>query len=183
MALPVNKLPDLAEWKDGLKQMPFSGRINWSDHRQWHLTLKFIGDVDEEGLEHLRESLRKSLAGIPKGEIAFEGSGFFGHPGAPRVVWAGVRPGVYLDRLKTMVEEGASVLDLPYDDRPFRPHLTLCRIKRLEEPGMLKEEVDRNRDTFWGHQPVDHVVLYKSRLTSGGPVYSVVEQFDLMEKE
>jgi len=179
VALPVEGLLYLEIWASELQKRQGAARIKWNPLHQWHLTLKFIGDVDEKELEVLRESLHIALTGFPPGEVIFEGSGFFGHPEAPKVVWAGVRPDDYLDRLKRKVEEGASVLDLRSDDRPFRPHLTLGRIKSIKNPALLTREVEKNRETFWGEEPVDHVTLFKSKLTSEGPVYSVIEQFAL----
>lgn len=179
VALPVEGLLDLEMWASELQNRQGDARIKWNPPHQWHLTLKFIGDVDEKDVETLRKSLDSALKGFPPGDMVFEGSGFFGHPEAPKVVWAGVRPDDYLDRLKRKVEEGASVLDLPYDDRPFRPHLTLGRIKSIKNPALLIREVEKNGETFWGEEPVDHVTLFKSKLTSKRPVYSVIEQFAL----
>ncbi|MFW5753377.1 MAG: RNA 2',3'-cyclic phosphodiesterase [Marinilabiliaceae bacterium] len=182
VALPVAGLYDLERWARELKNRQGNARIKWIPCHMWHLTLKFIGEVDEEELAALRQSLRNALEGFPRGDVAFEGSGFFGHPHAPKVIWAGVRPNDYLETLKKKVEEGASVLDLPFDDRPFRPHLTLGRIKVINDPALLTREVEKNRETFWGEEPVDQIALFKSKLTSKGPVYSVIEQFDLSTK-
>ncbi|MGM0377704.1 MAG: RNA 2',3'-cyclic phosphodiesterase [Bacteroidota bacterium] len=180
LALPVEGLFDLELWVRELQNRQGAARIKWNPVHQWHLTLKFIGDVEEKELDALRKSLRDVLSDFPPGDVVFEGSGFFGHPDVPKVIWAGVRPDDYLDRLKRKVEEGTSVLDLPYDDRPFRPHLTLGRIKNIKDPALLTREVEKNKETFWGEEPVDHVTLFKSKLTSKGPVYSVIEQFDFM---
>ena len=179
VALPVGGILDLELWANELQSRQGSARIKWNPPHQWHLTLKFIGDVDEKELETLQQSLRDALCGFPPGDVVFEGSGFFGHPDVPKVIWAGVRPDDYLVRLKKKVEEGASVLDISYDDRPFRPHLTLGRIKSINDPALLTREVEKNRETFWGEEPVDHLMLFKSKLTSKGPVFSVIEQFDL----
>lgn len=179
MAIPVHGLSALEEWMDYLKRLAIPGRIKWNNHGQWHLTLKFIGDVDETELVCLRSSLQDYLADCFTGEVTFAGTGFFGSRDNPKVLWAGTKESEWLNDLKERVEQGVSVLDLPYDDRPFRPHLTIARIKSLKESSRLMEETDIKKSITWGAQEVNEVVLYRSRLTSNGPVYSVIERFGL----
>ena len=179
VAIPVEGLVNLERWARELQKQRVGGQIKWNPPARWHLTLKFIGDVDEYNLKLLRQSLRDCLQGFHAGEVFFEGSGYFGPAEAPRVLWAGVRADDYLKQLRERVEEAGFMLNLPRDDRPFRPHLTLGRIKHIRKPARLIDEVDKSRHQEWGILSVDQVLLYKSQLTSRGPVYSVVEQFDL----
>lgn len=179
VAIPIYGLSTLEKWMDYLKGLDLPGRIKWNDSGQWHLTLKFIGDVEETELDCLIISLQGHLADCFAGEVTFEGTGFFGSRDNPRVLWVGTRDSEWLKDLKEMVEQGVSVLDLPYDGRPFRPHLTIARIKSLKETSLLFEETDKKKNITWGVQTVKEVVLYRSRLTSDGPVYSVIERFGL----
>ncbi len=179
VAVKVDGLSYIEEWMSYLKEIFREDKVKWNPEGLWHLTFKFIGDVSPEELGWLRNSLRNGLSGFSSGEVIFRGSGFFGKREAPKVIWAGVQVTNWLLALKNKVEEAASGLDLPADDRPFRPHLTLGRVKFLRNPSFLIEKVEKEADTFWGKKRVDEVILYKSRLTSQGPVYSEIECFKL----
>jgi 2'-5' RNA ligase len=86
----------------------------------------------------------------------------------------------WINELKRRAEKGLSTLDLPEDDRSFRPHLTMARVKSMEEAFPLMREIEKKQDAYWGRLPVDKIVLYFSELTAGEPVYSEIEHFSLV---
>jgi 2'-5' RNA ligase len=181
VAIPVVGLTILESWMDELKQMKIHGKIKWNEKHLWHLTLKFIGNIEQREINILSQSLKGAFSDVQQGEIVVNGTGVFGTMEKPRVIWAGIDVDDWLLALRQKTGQGVSVIDTPGDDCPFNPHLTIGRVKYLKQPEILKEEVEKKKNTDWGIIPVTRIVLYESKLTSEGPVYSEIESFDLSE--
>ncbi|WP_010424714.1 RNA 2',3'-cyclic phosphodiesterase [Anaerophaga thermohalophila] len=179
VAIPVVGLTILESWMDELKQMKIPGKIKWNERHLWHLTLKFIGNIERQEVDILRQSLKGVFRDVQQGKLVVSGTGVFGTMQKPRVVWAGIDVDDWLLTLKQKTEQGVSVLDIPGDDRSFSPHLTIGRVKYLKQPEILKEEVEKKKNTEWGIISTTRIVLYESKLTSEGPVYSEIENFNL----
>ena len=176
---PVIDLPSLKEWSGNLKKESFSGKIKWNDPDLWHLTFKFIGDIQVTDLKRLNEALCKALDGFKAGEMRFRGTGYFGSPKVPKVIWAGICYDDWLDEAKSRIEEGVRVLDLPREERAFHPHLTLGRVKYLKNPDTLTRILKQKEAFEWGVFRVNRILVYQSRLTSNGPVYSEMKSIYL----
>ncbi|WP_462319381.1 RNA 2',3'-cyclic phosphodiesterase [Marinilabilia sp.] len=181
VATPLIEMESLKSWVSDLKKVSMSGKIKWNPPELWHLTFKFIGNMDASQLKPLVESLRKALDGCQPGTIKLEGAGYFGSSKAPGVIWAGIRENEWLLEVMKRIENGVSELELPQDNRPFRPHLTLARVKYLKDSSHLLEAFKEKKDYIWGDFRVNRIVLYKSRLTAEGPVYSELESFELLD--
>ncbi|MHA6795618.1 RNA 2',3'-cyclic phosphodiesterase [Pseudonocardia bannensis] len=98
--------------------------LRWTRPEQWHLTLAFLGEVDDATLEDLTERLARVAARHPPLELSLGGGGRFGD----RVLWTRVRGETDgLRRLAASVQAAARRARLPVEDRPYRPHLTLAR--------------------------------------------------------
>jgi 2'-5' RNA ligase len=180
IAIPIVGITSLEQWMNFLKRKHIPGRFKWNEKELWHLTFRFVGDVNKAELGMLRDSLRHALRDCESGEIVVEKTGIFGNSLSPKVLWAGIRESRWLEDVKERVDRGVSVLDLPSEERAFHPHLTLARIKYLEKPEVLMNEVEKKKKHEWGRLKPEAIVLYKSRLTPGGPAYSRIEEFGLI---
>ncbi|MDX1510791.1 MAG: RNA 2',3'-cyclic phosphodiesterase [Nitriliruptorales bacterium] len=102
------------------------GGLRWARPEQWHLTLAFLGETDR-GAEDVAAAV-----GQPEGplELALTGPGRFGD----RVLWLGIedRPAGQLHRVARHVRAGLRAAGLPFDDKSFRPHVTVARAARRE---------------------------------------------------
>jgi 2'-5' RNA ligase len=135
-----------------------------------HVTLRFIGDVEEEKAEAIGEALRGSdLPSTDRFEIRFSGLGAFPNEKKSRVLWVGLMGGAR--GLKTLAEQVDRCLQgvgIAPEERPFRPHLTLARIKKgRENTSRLIESVSPREDVS---SLVHEVVLFQSDL---GPPQAV----------
>lgn len=103
--------------------------VKWVRPESVHLTLKFLGDVEDAREPELRAALTEAAGhGEPRGvTLHTAGFGVFPDFKRPRVVWAGVTPDPTLELLQHRVEQVFAPLGFPTDARPFRPHLTLGR--------------------------------------------------------
>src|SRR2546421_211885 len=117
-------------------------KIGWTQPEGIHLTLKFLGDIQETQVEALREILKRAAAPARPFTLEARGLGAFPNPRAPRVIWLGLHGKsddmAELQRLQAAVEDGAAALGFAKEARAFTPHLTLARIRDRVEAGALE---------------------------------------------
>jgi 2'-5' RNA ligase len=95
----------------------------------WHLSLRYVGEPGEVGLDRLLAALDEADLGRPF-DLGLDGLGAFPRPGRANVLWLGVgRGAAELDALRERVEEATEHSGLGREERPFVPHLTLSRIR------------------------------------------------------
>ena len=96
----------------------------------YHLTLAFLGEVDEAGARAAMDALEAACGGVGPVELAAEGLGTFGR-GRATTLWLGIRRSEELDRLARRVREELAARGLTYDEKGFLPHVTLARRARV----------------------------------------------------
>jgi len=107
-------------------------------------------------------------------QIEVVGLGTFGRPGFPRVIWAGVRPSAPLMRLQERVTVAVGALGLKVEDREYRPHVTLGRVRSPSDGGRLMEILEEMKGREFGSVNVDDVSLMESVLKPHRSEYSVL---------
>ncbi len=113
------------------KDMVCLGRIKPVEYENIHLTMKFLGEIEDSNVEKIKQVLDE--INIKPFEIMVKGLGAFPNPGNPKVVWAGVRDGsAQIINLQKTMDEKLSALGFQKDNR-FHPHYTIARIKKLDE--------------------------------------------------
>jgi 2'-5' RNA ligase len=161
----------------------------WATPEQMHLTMAFIGHVAEGKMEGVLAAMSSAFDQAPF-EIGVGGHGVFPSHGAPRVWWLGIsQGGTELAALQTRVTARLRAADIPFDEKPFHPHVTLARWRDSRPSD--RRAVSRVRDAQ-GHTPpvlarqrVDSVSLYNSQLPSGrgaggrGPTYTALAHVPL----
>ncbi len=186
----------IEEWK-----IPLGSWVSWTRPGNWHLTLKFLGDIQEQRIKPLMEALGEGLSGertCPAFALRGRGAGFFPDPRRPRVFWVGLGKGMEQAReLATRVESTCAGLGFAREERTFRPHLTVARIKppRKDRHGMARRGsretchssaspwVDILRsvgEISWPEVTVDRMVLWESRLSAEGPNYRPLAEWRLL---
>lgn len=144
--------------------------VRWVGDHGLHLTLKFFGEVGAERLDVIAEAIRLA-AGTPEplplrlGEL-----GAFPNPRRPRVVWVGLEAPPALELLQDRLERQCDAIGFPPDSAPYRPHVTLGRVREGERCPLREVEAAAGPV-----KPVEFLatdlVLYESVLTQGRPVY------------
>ena len=148
--------------------------VKWVRPDGLHLTLKFLGDVDEVQEPSLRGALGQVAGEARPVTLHVEGFGVFPDFRRPRIVWAGVAPDPALELLQHRVEQVFAPLGFPTEARTFRPHLTLGRAGREARPrDFTGLEGALTALTFAETALVADVDLMESTLQSGGAVYQV----------
>ncbi|MEM1944968.1 MAG: RNA 2',3'-cyclic phosphodiesterase [Nitrososphaerota archaeon] len=134
-----------------------------------HITLKFLGDIDDKMVDAVVES----IGGVEftKFKIKLRGLGYFPGGGRVNVIWAGVKEGSdQLRGLHSLVEDNLSHLGFRRD--AFSPHLTIARVKSVRDKRSLLAAISGHSDTEIGEQWVDSLTVKKSTLLPSGPEYT-----------
>ena len=141
----------------------------------WHVTLRFLGSVDEVGRDRLLAGLDAAVLG-ERFDVEWGGLGAFPRPARATVLWVGADRGDGpLRLLAERVEDAVVGAGFDPEDRPFRSHLTLSRIRPHQDVTPI---VDR-LEPLGVRMPVDRVVVYRSHLGRGGARYEEIEEFPL----
>ena len=151
--------------------------VRWVDPAALHLTLAFLGELDESQVVAATEAAEASASQAQPFRLAIAGLGAFGSPKAPRVIWAGL--GGDLAALRGLHADVARELQargFPPEERAFSPHLTLARIKQPLRPDavsrlsmLMAEPVDNGAS-----MRVDALDVMKSELRRDGALYTLL---------
>ncbi len=154
-------------------------RASWSRTSTIHLTLQFLGDVEESELENVVEAVRSCAADVAPFRMSIGGLGAFPSPRRPRVIWVGVDAPDELYELQERIEGALTELGIKRERRRFHPHVTLGRLRDSTADverllGQLTAPVESTR--------VDSVRVMKSTLASSGAIHEVVAEVGLAGK-
>ena len=148
----------------------------WIDEESYHLTLRFIGDVENGAADELAAALENTA--VPGFEIQLEGIGHFGNA-KPRAIWAGVMSSPELDDLQARQERLCQQLGHDAERRKFTPHVTLARLKGRVSSFEVEEFEARHAGFKTRAFEVCEFVLYSSRPSKGGGPYVIEETYPL----
>ncbi len=163
-----------------LKNMGFRGSFPRKEN--YHITLKFLGEVEERLIPEIKEALKKAAAETAPFELSLSERGVFPGYKQPRVVWIGIKEETgALKKLFSSVEDELSRLGFERERRPFSPHLTLARIKSITPQGKKSLLEFCSKKDYVGKVRVDRFVLYRSILDSRGAIYKKIAEFQLKE--
>jgi RNA 2',3'-cyclic 3'-phosphodiesterase len=172
--LPDEVRGNLKRLQTDLKSAAHSDAVRWTRPEQIHLTLKFFGDVETGSLPQLEAALRKACAGVAPFELRAEGAGGFPNLDRPRVLWVGIEG--QLEALGTLQDCVLRETQAWGEDeqREFRPHLTLARIKDWRDRGVreLAAKIKSLHAPQFGAWRVAEVYLMRSELAPEGARHS-----------
>lgn len=151
--------------------------VKWVGREQMHLTLRFIGEVDDAQLA----AAQAALAGVRAApfDMLLKGVGQFPPRGAARVLWVGVAPAPGLTALQRGVEAAISGAQLPPADKPFAAHITLGRVRTSPQPMVIGRYLNQHAAFETPPIPAREFALYASRLSPHGPSYTRLAAFPL----
>lgn len=155
----------------------FGTGVKWVDPENVHLTLKFLGEVEDDKAADLCEIVSAVVRKHHSFDINVKGVGSFGRPA--RVLWVGIEKNDALIALRKEIEDCLEEAGFEADQKAFSAHLTICRIKDYKAGKVIKELAKNYSDKTLGQSPVDAVYIYKSDLTSQGPIYTQMSKTGL----
>lgn len=154
--------------------------VKWVEEQNYHLTLKFLGDVSPDWLEQLYDFLERAAVSSPSFKLRLQGMGFYPHRRRPRVLWAGIAG--ELEKALFLGERvDAYLASLGFEAEKHRDyHLTMGRIRSERHVDDLVNKVMRMGEAIQSNYfTVKEFYLMESQLTSGGPIYTVKRKLTL----
>jgi 2'-5' RNA ligase len=155
-------------------EMPIAG-ASWIEEDDLHITLRFAGDIDNRRSHDFADELAR--IDIDVFELVLEGVHVLGG-NDPKILYAGLRPSPPLEALARAHERAARAAGLPPETRPFKPHVTLARLRNADIASLTKvlqvHALYRSRPFM-----VEEFVLFSSRPKTGGGPYALEESFPL----
>lgn len=148
----------------------------WVAPENMHITLRFIGDVDEPTAEEINYVLSHLEA--PAFDLELQGLGTFGHGHLSHALWVGVSLTPGLTHLQAKIESAMVRMGLTPEGRKFTPHVTLARLRK-PEAGRLQSFIEGNNLFKAGPFTVEQFTLFESQPGKGGPVYTALEDYPL----
>jgi len=147
--------------------------LKWVELNSLHLTLNFLGEVDERELHQVCRAVGDASRSIPEFVLSCRGVGAFPNINRPRTVWVGVDQGnEEISALQQATEDALLKLDFPKERRKFHPHLTIGRTRHGGvNHKQLAEMIAKLQDAELGSTNVSEVVVFSSKLESFGPEY------------
>ncbi|HUA20917.1 MAG TPA: RNA 2',3'-cyclic phosphodiesterase [Bryobacteraceae bacterium] len=158
-----------------------AAHLKWSPVYNLHVTLKFIGELDEEKLPQLEAALRSVPPRVPI-HAEVKGLGWFPNPHHPRVFWVAVHASDELAVLAREIDEALQTVGIAPEERPFAPHLTLARIKDPVPLQMLRNAIAQLESVEFGSFAIDRFYLFRSQPGSAGSIYTKLSEYPFQVK-
>jgi 2'-5' RNA ligase len=147
--------------------------VRWVEPVNLHLTLKFLGEIEDRQAADVCAVARDIAAETAPFEMTVKGLVSSPAAGQMRMIWANIEePTDQLALLQEFIDEAFGGLGFKEENRQFRPHLTVARIKSGRNIPQLRTAVRAFHDTVFGRHWADHLIVFSSELTSDGPIYT-----------
>lgn len=152
--------------------------VKWVKPENAHLTLKFLGQIKEKRLGPLLDALDSILKDIHSIQTGLTQVGAFPSLQRPRIIWIGLRDDArQISRLAESVEEALGGIGFKKEDRPFQPHITIGRFRSTHNLPSFTKKFDQYSLPAAPDLTISSITLFKSTLTSSGPIYEPLRKF------
>lgn len=159
--------------QDDLKSC--GGKIRWVAPQNMHVTLCFLGNVADELLAEVCEAARRVASEHRPFDFDVRGVVCVPPAGRLRMLWVGVDDaGGAMTRLQADLADALGELGLPKEERRFRPHLTLARVKFTKDAAGIRGAAAEKAETNFGTVRAAQVTVYSSEISPQGPTYTPV---------
>jgi 2'-5' RNA ligase len=176
---PEDILQKISGLQEKLKR-EISGRISWTRPQGQHLTLKFFGDISQEDVSKICAAVQKRIVSESPLNLKIEKTGVFPDARRPRVLWCGITGDAErLSVFQKILDGDFANIGFPAEDRPFRAHLTLARIKDPRDLAGMSEALKKYGTFAAGEFTCKELFLFQSKLSGQGAVYTKLAEFAL----
>ncbi|HOU97115.1 MAG TPA: RNA 2',3'-cyclic phosphodiesterase [Bacteroidales bacterium] len=153
--------------------------IKWVDMNQIHITLAFLGDTDDDIIEKVSSMLSENCENSGMISFTISGLGVFRDINNPRVIWAGIKNYESLSKLQQLVTRCLINIGITPEEREFKPHITLGRIKYIKDRNKLKQIISKYDNIEFQEVKIEELIYYESVLKPEGPIYLPIKQIPL----
>ena len=176
ISIPLSK-----EIQDNLNSAIAWGKAHSPKGIRWatdtlHFTIRFMGEVPEETSTLLIPKFETIVKTIPAFDITVDSISAFPHESHPRILWAGIQAPPFIYEIRDRIDQLLETLNIPKENKPFHPHVTLARIK---QPVSTLTIFSQFKDKPFGTMAVTHLQLVNSVLHPSGSVHTPLSNFQL----
>jgi 2'-5' RNA ligase len=182
IAVPVQIAAPFDALTQNLQKELSRDKIVWVEPELQHLTLRFLGKTPEHFIEPLIQRLREITTQQEPFTLELNKLGVFGTRYAPAVLWYGFQEFSKFKELFLNLEPSLIEIGFESNYGNFVPHLTVGRIRMIEDKKKFSALVAASQPTFSQSIPIEELHLIRSKLTPSGPKYTVLETFLLQKK-
>ncbi len=182
IAVTIQPEPPLLDMINRMRGRFSSGALKWVAETNLHLTLKFFGDTHSSQRDEIRQEMCTIAAEYSPFIFQLKGLDCFANRGVPRVLFVRVEKGEILEKMAADIEKRMIRPGIQAENRRFNPHLTIARIRFLENPGAFFQTLENTRETCFQEVRVNQLFLYQSILKPSGPEYISLETVTLAGK-
>lgn len=161
------------------KSMLKDSGIKWIQKEQIHLTIKFLGETDNKRIDDTHSVLSAISKNYDPFELIIQNAGIFKNIRIPRIIWLGIRENDILNSLNKEINSQLSVLGFAADQKLFKPHLTVGRIKFLNDVPNLSNLLEQYGNFDFHRISVNEIIFYESLLKPEGAEYLVIKKYKL----
>ncbi|SHF65712.1 2'-5' RNA ligase [Mariniphaga anaerophila] len=177
IAVKPDAAPLLRQTISNLKNALCNEQLKWIEPHNLHLTLKFLGDTRPAQIDVINKELEQIARAFSPFCFQLKGVGVFKSNGKPRVLFAKIEDGEMLHQLADEMNIRLEKLGFEVDSRPFKPHLTLARIKFIKERNHFYRAVEAYQNTPLQNSKINEITFYQSILNPSGPKYISLKKF------
>ena len=173
------EIPDRSCLDAPLSKLKTVQGIRTSPPEQIHITLRFIGDVDESKVDRVEDCVRRATEGMKPFEVTVAGTGAFPNRGRPSVVWIGASPEKPLAELADRIGRNLESAGIRFDSKPFKSHVTI---------GRCREKVDLEKffaefsETEFSRFTCSEILVMKSVLGPRGARHTVLRRVPIQSR-
>jgi RNA 2',3'-cyclic 3'-phosphodiesterase len=181
ISLPDSIKKELSILQYKLKKV--NADIKWVEPSSMHITLKFLGDIDDKTLNLISHAIREKTGIFSCFDISISKTGVFPNTIHPNVIWAGIHEGISsCSRMQKEFDVCAEKTGIMQEARTFFPHITIGRMRSQKNKQPLMDMLKTEKDfSINAKIPVRKITLFSSLITQQGPEYSILEEFPLPE--
>lgn len=179
IAVNLKLSPEFQKLVTQIKRETYCDSVTWVNEVITHLTLRFLGKTPEPLIPQIENVLKEVTSNFNSFSLEMNKLGVFGSKYAPDVIWLGFTQFEEFLNLFQRLEEKLNLIGVDANYGNFVPHVTLGRIKKIENKNRFWTMVNRLSPTVSQTIAVDELHLIQSHLTSQGPIYKVLKSFPL----
>lgn len=172
LALPISLAAEYDTLRSELRRRTPFDDITWVADDLSHLTIRFIGKTPEDKIPRIIEGVNEIASHTAPLDLQINKLGVFGSHYAPRVLWLGIEPTPQLLQLYSEINSLLDNLGLTPQEENFVPHITLGRIKKIDDKKRFWQTFQELQPSFHQQFHIDELHFIRSRLESTGPIYS-----------
>lgn len=182
VAIKLNPDKNFLETYNFLKKNLNQDSIKWVETDNLHLTLKFLGETQEDKIPQIKQILKYFVINKSPLNLKFDKVGIFGSAYNPRVIWFGINENTQIKDFGNELLNQFNENGFASDRQNFVPHLTVGRIKFLHNKKDFQSVIDQVKDKYIQSFNISEIVLFESILKPAGPVYKIIEKYEIVNR-